>query len=359
MRVVGPLMGIVWAVFLLEPWQAAWATEPGVERTVSLAAVAGVALSFATVVVTRARPWASPTPLPVAAAILSGQVLLVGLSCLAARQDGLVGLVFVCVSAIFLLRDPRALLVSVGSMVTLFVVPRLVPTWDTIDSLAVSVVLASVAVFGFTQLVERNRQLQAAQEEVAVLAVEQERERIARDMHDILGHTLTVVSVKAELAGRLVDVDPARAREEIAEVQALARAALSDVRGMVRGTRAVTLAGELAGAREAFDAAGIAAEVPGSVDAVPEAVRPLFAWAVREGATNVLRHAAAARVRITLTADRLVVDDDGRGPGQATAAGNGLRGLRARAQELGGRVDVGPSPLGGYRLSVVAAEDRP
>ena len=142
--------------------------------------------------------------------------------------------------------------------------------------------LASVAVFGFTQLVTRNRQLALAQDEVAVLAVERERERISRDIHDILGHSLTVISVKAELAGSF-RARPERAQAEIAEVQGLARAALADVRGMVSGTRAVTLAGELAGARQAFDAAGIEAQVPGSVDQVPDDLRELFAWACARG----------------------------------------------------------------------------
>lgn len=353
MRVVGPAMGIVWAVFLLQPWQAAWAASPGIERTLSLVAIAGLAASFAWVVLTRAGPHGSRLPHPHTGVVLVGQVVLVGVSTLAAEEQGLVGLVFVCVSAIFLLRDPRALLVAVFSCVLILVVPRLVPGWDTIDDLVISVILASVAVYGFTQLVQRNRQLALAQDEVAVLAVERERERIARDMHDILGHSLTVIAVKAELAGKLFDVDADRSRAEIAEVQALARSALADVRGMVSATRAVTLAGELAGARQAFDSAGVEADVPGTVDQVPEALRELFAWALREGTTNVIRHSAASRVRVTMTADTLVVEDDGFGPATTEVVpGNGLRGLTERAREVGAHVEVSASPLGGYQLLV-------
>ena len=351
MRVVGPAMGIVWAVFLLQPWQAAWAAPPGIERAISLVAIAGLAASFAWVVLTRAGPHGSRLPDPRTGVVLVGQVTLVGLATLAAEEQGLVGLVFVCVSAVFLLRDPRALLVAVFATAVILVVPRLVPGWDTIDDLVISVILASVAVYGFTQLVLRNRQLALAQDEVAVLAVERERERIARDMHDILGHSLTVISVKAELAGKLFDVDAERARTEIEEVQGLARAALADVRGMVSGTRAVTLAGELAGARQAFDAAGIEAQVPGAVDQVPDDLRELFAWAVREGTTNVLRHAAATRVQITMTGDTLVVDDDGRGPA-VTGRGNGLHGLTERARQAHARVEVSENDRGGYRLRV-------
>ncbi|MCG7287152.1 histidine kinase [Cellulomonas sp. ACRRI] len=359
MRVVGPVLGVVWLVFLLQPWQAAWDARPGAERDLSLAAVALLAASFAWVVTRRAAPFARPTPLPQAAAVLGVQLALVALSTLAAEEVGLVGLVFVGVSAIFLLRDPRALLVAPASIAAILVLPRVVPGWEPIDDLVISVVLATLAVFGFTQLVQRNRQLQAARDEVAVLAVEQERERIARDMHDILGHSLTVISVKAELASRLMDVDADRARAEVLEVQGLARAALADVRGMVAGTRAVTLAGELAGARQAFDAAGIEADVPGALDAVPDHLRELFAWAVREGTTNVLRHAAATRVAVTLSADTLTIDDDGADGVAADAAGRGpgtgLAGLSERARRAGARVETGRGPLGGYRLRVTTA----
>ena len=232
-------------------------------------------------------------------------------------------------------------------------VPRAIPGWQTVDDAVISAVLATVAVYGFTQLVLRNRQLQLAQDEVAVLAVGRERERIARDMHDILGHSLTVISVKAELATKLFDIDADRARAEIAEVQALARAALADVRGMVSATRSVTLAGELAGARQAFDAAGVEADVPGSIDEVPDNLRELFAWALREGTTNVLRHSAASHVRVTMTRDTLTVDDDGDGPAAADSVpGNGLVGLTQRARAVRAHVEVTTSPLGGYRLLV-------
>ncbi|MEZ0449373.1 sensor histidine kinase [Cellulomonas sp. ICMP 17802] len=359
MRVVGPAMGIVWAVFLLQPWQAAWDAPHDVERILSLVAIAALAVSFAWVVLTQAGPHRGRSPDPRSAFILLQQLVLVAVSCLAADEQGLVGLVFVCVSAVFLLRDPRALLVPVFAAVVVLVVPRIVPGWQTIDDLIISVFLASVAVYGFTQLVQRNRQLALAQDEVAVLAVERERERIARDMHDILGHSLTVIAVKAELAGKMFDVDADRARAEIAEVQGLARAALADVRGMVSATRAVTLAGELAGARQALDSAGVEADVPGTVDQVPDDLRELFAWAVREGTTNVLRHAAASRVRVTMTGDTLIVDDDGYGPANADLVpGNGLRGLTERARESRARVEVTASPLGGYRLLVTTKDAR-
>lgn len=159
-----------------------------------------------------------------------------------------------------------------------------------------------------------------------------------------------------------MDVEGRREFWTALRVQARARGALADVRGMVSATRAVTLAGELAGARQAFDAAGVQAQVPGSVDDVPERLRELFAWALREGTTNVVRHAAASRVEVTMTADSLVVDDDGHGPsggsgGEPTAPGNGLHGLTERARAARARVEVSTSPLGGYRLAVIARNE--
>ncbi len=354
MRIIGPLMGIAWLVFLIQPWIVAWDSPPGLARSLSLLAIIGLAASFAWVVLTQVGPQHQQrASARFSALVLGGQLVLVAISCLATAEQGLSGIVFVCVSAVFLLRDLRALLFAVFAVGVVIVVPRVIPGWQTDDELIISIALATFAVFGFTQLVLRNRQLQLAQDEVAVLAVERERERIARDMHDVLGHSLTVIAIKAELAGKVFDLDPDRSRAEIAEVQALARTALADVRGMVTATREVTLAGELAGARQAFDAAGVEAEVPGTIDEVPADLRELFAWALREGTTNVLRHSAATRVRVTMSCDTLTVDDDGYGPAVVDAVpGNGLNGLTERARLARAHVAVTASPLGGYRLVV-------
>lgn len=123
-------------------------------------------------------------------------------------------------------------------------------------------------------------------QENARLAVEEERGRLARDIHDILGHSLTVITVKAELAGRLLDVDVERARGEIASLEALAREALADVRGAVVGVRDISLAGELARAKAALAAAGIDSTIPNAVDDVDPSLKELFAWTVRESVTN-------------------------------------------------------------------------
>ena len=132
-----------------------------------------------------------------------------------------------------------------------------------------------------------------AHEKNAELAVENERTRFARDLHDILGHSLTVITVKAELANRLLDVDTERARAELTDLERLSRDALADVRRAVEGYRELTLPGELARARTALAAAEIEAELPNSTDEVPSHLRELFAWTVREGVTNVIRHSGA------------------------------------------------------------------
>src|SRR4029077_2617443 len=147
-----------------------------------------------------------------------------------------------------------------------------------------------VAVMGLRMVMTRNIDLLSAQQENASLAVENERTRFARDLHDILGHSLTVITVKAELANRLLDVDHERARAELADLERLSRDALADVRRAVDGYRELTLPGELSRARTALSAAEIAADLPNSTDDVPTDRRELFAWTVREGITNVIRH---------------------------------------------------------------------
>jgi two-component system sensor histidine kinase DesK len=236
---------------------------------------------------------------------------------------------------------------------------RTVPGWQGADGVGLSVLLAGFAVWGMWTAMRRSRDLLAAREENALLMVDRERARMARDLHDILGHSLTVIAVKAELADRLVDVSPQRARAEIADIQRLSRDALADVRRTVDGVRELSLPAELARARSALQAAEITADLPGSTDHVPSDVRELFAWTLREGVTNVVRHSAASRCTVTLADDRITIDDDGRGMRSAGASalrdGHGLTGLRERVAAEGAHVVVETPPSGGFRLSVVAA----
>jgi two-component system sensor histidine kinase DesK len=218
---------------------------------------------------------------------------------------------------------------------------------------AVPWVTASVGVLmvAFAHQVRQTVRLRAANQEIARLAVDEERARFARDLHDSLGHSLTVVAVKSELAGKLVDRDAAAARAEIADVERLAREALADLRTAVAGFRAVTLEGELVAARAALAAGGVRAEIPARHGVVRPELRPVVAWAVREGVTNVLRHASATTCTIELSRDGVRIRDDGAGkPG--TQPGSGLRGLAERAAAVGAHVDAGPVQGGGYELRV-------
>jgi two-component system sensor histidine kinase DesK len=214
----------------------------------------------------------------------------------------------------------------------------------------------------FARLMRQTARLRATQNELADAAVAAERSRMARDMHDILGHSLTVIAVKAELAGRMLD-DPGgtdkdgttateRAAAEIAAVQDLARGALADIRATVAGYRGVNVLAELAVARNALESAGIDAELPGTAEQVPARHRELFGWVLREGVTNVVRHSGAAHCRVRLTASAVLVEDDGVGPVSAGLPGNGLAGIRERVHAAGGTVSIGPSDLGGFRLAV-------
>jgi two-component system sensor histidine kinase DesK len=178
---------------------------------------------------------------------------------------------------------------------------------------------------------------------------------MARDVHDILGHSLTVITVKAELAARLLEVSPERARTEVADLERLARDALADVRQAVAGFRDMSLPAELARARSSLAAAGIEAELPNATDAVPTELREVCAWALREGVTNVIRHSGAGTCTVTLSERGITVADDGVGP-TAGHPGTGLVGLRERAAAAGAVLVTRRLDPHGFELSVLAAD---
>lgn len=182
---------------------------------------------------------------------------------------------------------------------------------------------------------EREALAHEAQQRFAMVT---ERERVARDVHDVLGHSLTALSVKAELAARLVDVDPARAKAELESIQDTARQALAEVRATVGGLRAGNLEAELATLPRVLDDAGIATTVDGTVADTDPRHRALLAWVLRESVTNVVRHARARSVTIELGLRGIAVTDDG--AGCAGTEGNGLRGMRERVAGAGGTLEI-------------------
>lgn len=215
----------------------------------------------------------------------------------------------------------------------------------------VTLVVGGTNIF-MAQKVRANCKLQMAHEEIEQLAKVAERERIARDLHDVLGHTLSVIVLKSELAGRLIAGDPQRASAEIGDVEQIARKALSEVRDAISGYRSEGLAAEIKRAQSTLDAAGVTL----ICDAQPLQLSPteetVMSLVLREAVTNVVRHAQASRCAMRfVTQDgktSLVVEDDGRGG--ICEEGNGLRGMRERIEALGGRFAV--EGTSGTRLTI-------
>lgn len=194
----------------------------------------------------------------------------------------------------------------------------------------------------FAERNRMNRKLRKANEEIEQLAKVAERERIARDLHDVLGHTLSVITLKSELAGKLIERDPPRAAKEIHEVEQISRQALSDVRDAIRGYRAQGLAAELAQAKSTLETAGLTVQYDAATSMkLPAVQESVLSLAVREGVTNVVRHARARTCRLRLEQQngscRLEIHDDGQG--FSTMEGNGLRGMRERVEMLGGTLE--------------------
>jgi two-component system sensor histidine kinase DesK len=184
-----------------------------------------------------------------------------------------------------------------------------------------------------------TKELDRARRDSARLAVAEERLRFARDLHDVFGRTLSAVALKAELAAAQSDRDRSEAATTMREVQTIATDALDELRGLVRGYRETDLAGELAGARSLLESAGITVTTIVEAGTLPPTVARCLAWVVREGTTNVLRHATATTVRLALTRDTtgvtLTLTNDGAGDGPG-AVGSGLAGLTERLDEVGG-----------------------
>jgi two-component system, NarL family, sensor histidine kinase DesK len=201
-------------------------------------------------------------------------------------------------------------------------------------------------------LLRANAALREARAELAEMAVAEERLRFSRDLHDLLGHDLSLIALKAELAGKLLPSRTDAAATELEQIRELTRSALAQVREAVDGYRQPSLPSELAGARVALEAAGIELHVDAPDERLTPEVESVLAWAVREGATNAIRHSGARHAEITLRPGVLEIADDGQGAPQRQPGGNGLTGLRERVQAVGGTVEAGAGEGGGFRLVV-------
>lgn len=283
---------------------------------------------------------------------VEGHVLLASLAMLAialsvAFGDEWLGLFVYLSVALALALPTRLALVGIAAVAAIAVVIT-----EAID-VAVQVVSFGVILVAVRRLMELVRELEAARAQVADLAASEERLRLSRDMHDLLGHNLSLITLKSELARKLLGRDPAAAAVEVRDIESVARTSLQEARAAVQGLRSASLASELDRAREALEAAGIEVEVR-TTRPLPARVDTLLGFAVREGATNVVRHSGARRCEIVVRRAnqvvRLEMRDDGAGAVNGVDQGSGLRGLAERMAEAGGTLDAGPAAGRGFRL---------
>jgi two-component system, NarL family, sensor histidine kinase DesK len=236
---------------------------------------------------------------------------------------------------------------------------------------ALPILAVSFIALIITSAIRNSVELRTAREEVARLATMTERLRIARDLHDLLGHNLSLIALKSELAGRLVRVSPERAIVEIGDVEQVARTTLQEVREAVASYRQPTLANELHGAQEILTAAGIAyhyENTGNSKEPLPSTIEAVLAWTVREGVTNIIKHSRAQECTISIRRNKqeiqLEILDDGAVPlsikqntdtlaaSSSTNQGNGLRGLTERVEALNGKFDADFRSDVGFCLAV-------
>jgi two-component system sensor histidine kinase DesK len=226
---------------------------------------------------------------------------------------------------------------------------------SAIAATVLTIVSIGVLMTAFGRIARANRELRTTRKQLARLAVSEERLRIARDLHDLLGHSLSVIALKSELARRLVEREPGQAAAELDDIESVSRTALAEVREAVQGYRQLGLSEALDNARTAFAAAGIDCNLTETDVTLPAEVDAVLAWAVREGTTNVIRHSHAHYCAIRVRSDggraAVEIEDDGSAEPSAER-GSGLDGLRERAERVRGELEAGARPEGGFRLSL-------
>jgi two-component system, NarL family, sensor histidine kinase DesK len=339
----GWIMGAIWLVFLSFPLKSSFTVETSwVWRSFAITAI----LAFAAVYVYgfirigRTETWAQVNRLGwrSLAALLAlnlATALVIGL-------DALGMVTFLIAFAMFSLPLTAALGIGVAGVAFAVLAPLalgvLAENWFFIPIL----LMVGVATAVSRVLEQRGTAHQQIAGEMALVA---ERERVARDVHDVLGHSLTVVTIKAELAERLVDGDPARAKAELAQIQSLTREALAEIRATVAGLRVARLGDEITSAGSALADAGVSAQLPADTSVVDPRHRIVLAWVLREAVTNVVRHSRATSCAVGIGPRTMSVTDNGLGCA-GRPEGNGLRGLRERVAAVGGTLNVGPGPGG-------------
>ena len=360
-RLFGPLIGLFWLAY---PIQALLKSNPSSAQI--LFALAGTTLFVA---VFLGLIWLGQ-PLRAAAtdvsevrkrrAALASLVVLTLALALACGNEWLTLFFHVNVLAGLLLprRDAYAAIAGLAILMVVFGSASGLG-WSDIGQGVLSTGALGLLFTAFGNNIDTIAELRAAREEIARLAVAEERLRFARDLHDLLGYSLSLITLKSELAARLLPSSPEKAATEVRDIEGVARQALREVREAVAGYRRPTLDEELRSAREMLQAAGISCRIGAGADVLPGATDAVLAWAVREGVTNVIRHSRAKHCEIRVTRRdeelRAQITDDGQGPSperDGASAGSGLSGLAERVAASGGALEAKPLTGGGFCLYV-------
>src|SRR5215216_1619337 len=356
LRLLGPLLGFL---FLIYPIRAVLTSDPTPAR--ALFALGGATL-FAGVFLWLV--WMHE-PLPSAAElneVRKRRAVIAFLAVLAVALNLILGIewrvlffhINVAAGIMLLTRDAYVAIAGLA-VLTLALGITSGMAWLVLPTVAIGLWATA-----FIRQVAAVAELGAAREEIARLAVAEERLRFARDLHDLLGHSLSLITLKSELAGRLLPKAPEKAAEEIRDVEGVARRALREVREAVAGYRQPTLDRELEHAREILEAAGIACRSENKAGVLPNAADAVLAWAVREGVTNVIRHSRARSCEIRVMRDGeevcAEISDDGLGSlperDGPYSNGSGLSGLAERVAASGGDFEAESPPEIGFRLRV-------
>ncbi|HLL97995.1 MAG TPA: sensor histidine kinase [Rubrobacteraceae bacterium] len=360
-RLFGPLVGLFWLAY---PIQALLKSNPSSAQI--LFALAGITLFVA---IFLGLIWLGQ-PLRAAAtdvsevrkrrAALASLVVLTLALALACGNEWLTLFFHVNVLAGLLLprRDAYAAIAGLAILMVVFGSASGLG-WSDIGQGVLSTGALGLLFTAFGNNIDTIAELRAAREEIARLAVAEERLRFARDLHDLLGYSLSLITLKSELAARLLPSSPEKAATEVRDIEGVARQALREVREAVAGYRRPTLDEELRSAREMLQAAGISCRIGAGADVLPGATDAVLAWAVREGVTNVIRHSRAKHCEIRVTRRdeelRAQITDDGQGPSperDGASAGSGLSGLAERVAASGGALEAKPLTGGGFCLYV-------
>lgn len=330
------LLGVVWVVFLGIPLAALVVADNALGwRALGIAGLVLFALVYAWGMY-RVDHQRDRTHVPrVGRQHLAVMLLLLGLEAPIIGLDVIGMLPFAVILAVLSLPLRHGVLVWVACLLVAVLVPVLT---DQVGALILAGVLVPAGAFVLLmrQIQDRDTWYRALADEQRIT---QERDRVARDVHDVLGHSLTVVTVKLELAERLIDLDPERAKAELDAARSMTRQSLAEIRATIAGLRVTRLAEEVEHSRSALTDAGITAALPDDPEVVDPRHRLVLAWAVREIVTNVVRHSGATQCSVEWGADWLTVTDNGIGM-RGHREGNGIRGLRERVRGAGGALDI-------------------